>query len=329
MAPVADSSPTVTSVGIRTEQTAPGVGPSGEAFPGRLPTLGGSGQTISLPMKGPSPRVIALLGVGIAVVGIATGGVIAWRARTRTTQGSTQIPETAVALVETPQLLRNTDGGAAEQTERLSGGALSITPIQGPRTTTGTNPSSRHGVGRTSVSGREEGTAPRGTDSDNNESGTTSGRQDRTNNARGTRSNGGNDTTTGGAAGNLGMTAAAGTETGTLRPRGPSIGGYVEGEETDATGRMDPRVFTFVYRHYRSQIASCHSMVSRGQEVVGTMRIRVRLGTDGRVVRTRVLSNTTQNEALANCVQNQIRTWRYPQPEGGEVEFDYNFGFGN
>jgi hypothetical protein len=93
---------------------------------------------------------------------------------------------------------------------------------------------------------------------------------------------------------------------------------------------MDPSVFSYIYRHYRSQISSCHSIVTRnGQEIVGTMRVRVRLGTDGHVTRTRVLSNTTNNDTLSTCVQNAIHTWRYPQPEGGEVEFDYNFGFGN
>jgi outer membrane biosynthesis protein TonB len=85
-----------------------------------------------------------------------------------------------------------------------------------------------------------------------------------------------------------------------------------------------------VYRHYRSQISSCHSSVTRGgQDVSGIIRVRVRIGADGHVVRTRVLENTTRSEPLATCVQNQIRTWRYPAPEGGEVEVDYPLGFGN
>jgi hypothetical protein len=92
---------------------------------------------------------------------------------------------------------------------------------------------------------------------------------------------------------------------------------------------MDPAVFSYVYRHFRSQISACHATAARASEVVGTMRVRVRLGTDGRVVRTQVLSDTTGSQPLAACIQDRIRTWRYPQPEGGEVEFDYNFGFGH
>jgi hypothetical protein len=113
-------------------------------------------------------------------------------------------------------------------------------------------------------------------------------------------------------------------------PRGPSAGGYAEGEATDATGTLSPSAFTFVYRHYRSQISSCHSSVTRGgQDVSGIIRVRVRIGVDGHVVRTRILENSTRNEALATCVQERIRTWRYPAPEGGEVEVDYPLGFGN
>ncbi|MEI8259162.1 MAG: AgmX/PglI C-terminal domain-containing protein, partial [Deltaproteobacteria bacterium] len=75
--------------------------------------------------------------------------------------------------------------------------------------------------------------------------------------------------------------------------------------------------------------SACQSMVTRNTPIVGTMRVRVRLGLDGHVSRTRVMSNSTNNTELATCIQNSIRTWAYPRPEGGEVEFDYNFGFGS
>jgi hypothetical protein len=128
----------------------------------------------------------------------------------------------------------------------------------------------------------------------------------------------------------LAQLAAGGSpQGGFISPHGPSVGGYVQGEATDATGTMDPSVFSYVYRHYRPQVGACQSMVSRNASVVGTMRVRVRLGVDGHVVRTSVLSNTTNNQELATCVQNSIHSWAYPRPEGGEVEFDYNFGFGS
>lgn len=114
--------------------------------------------------------------------------------------------------------------------------------------------------------------------------------------------------------------------------RGPrsSVGGYRMGDETDATGHMeDPHVFTFVYRHYASQIAACHSTASRNRSVSGITVVRVRIGQDGHVSRTRVISDSTHDAELQACVQNAIRTWRYPQPIDGDVEVDYPLRFGS
>jgi hypothetical protein len=92
----------------------------------------------------------------------------------------------------------------------------------------------------------------------------------------------------------------------------------------------DPQAFTFVYRFHRSQIGACHATVTRsGQSVVGRIRVRMRLGTNGHVVRTTVLENTTNNAQLAQCVQDRIRSWAYPAPDGGEVDFEYNLAFGS
>jgi TonB family protein len=114
--------------------------------------------------------------------------------------------------------------------------------------------------------------------------------------------------------------------------RGPrsSVGGYRMGDETDATGHMeDPHVFTFVYRHYASQIAACHSTASRNRSVSGITVVRVRIGQDGHVSRTRVISDSTHDAELQACVQNAIRGWRYPQPIDGDVEVDYPLRFGS
>jgi TonB family protein len=113
--------------------------------------------------------------------------------------------------------------------------------------------------------------------------------------------------------------------------RGPrtSAGGYHAGDETDATGTMDPQAFQYVYRHYQSQIAACWSSASRGHEVSGVTVVRVRVGeADGHVVRTRIVSDSTHDAGLQACVQNAIRGWRYPRPVGGDVEVDYPLRFG-
>jgi hypothetical protein len=49
---------------------------------------------------------------------------------------------------------------------------------------------------------------------------------------------------------------------------------------------------------------------------------------DGHVVRTRIISDSTHDAGLQACVQNAIRGWRYPRPDGGDVEVDYPLRFG-
>jgi TonB family protein len=108
-----------------------------------------------------------------------------------------------------------------------------------------------------------------------------------------------------------------------------SRAGFTEGDSTDATGTMDPQAFRFVYRHNAPQIAACYSSATRTRTVAGVITVRVRIAQSGQVARTRVLSDTTHDPDLARCVQGRIQTWRYPQPEGGEVEVDYPLRFGS
>jgi len=114
------------------------------------------------------------------------------------------------------------------------------------------------------------------------------------------------------------------------RVPGTSSGGVRLGDETDATGRMeDPAAFRFVYNHYRSQIASCYSNATRSSELSGVIVLRVRIGEDGHVRSSRVISDSVHSAPLTQCVQNSVRTWRYPQPQGGDVEVDYPMRFGS
>ena len=112
-------------------------------------------------------------------------------------------------------------------------------------------------------------------------------------------------------------------------PGTPASAGFRPGDETDATGHMDPAAFRFVYQHYHSQIASCYSSATRNTEVSGVIVVRVRVGEDGHVRRTRIISDGIHDATLTRCVQTSIQSWRYPQPEGGDVEVDYPMRFGS
>ena len=311
----------------------------------RMPTMG-TGQSIALPMTGPSRRTMTIAASGIAVAGIAIGALVAMRAlRPRPEAPPLPPSDTTVALVETPHVIGQADGGATGNAAPNTGSGDSRGARVRPRTGTGTGTAAPSTAGNAAgtnsapsggVTGQHtgvvSGTGTHAAATDTTPPTTAHGHTEAPPNTEPAGSG-----ETGTPAGGTAPTAAelaqlantAGTSGSGIAPRGPTVGGYIQGEETDATGTMDPTVFSYVYRHYRPQIAACQSMVTRATPVAGTMRVRVRLGVDGHVSRTTVLSNTTNNAELATCVTTSIHSWAYPRPDGGEVEFDYNFGFGS
>ncbi|MFO0606725.1 MAG: AgmX/PglI C-terminal domain-containing protein [Polyangiales bacterium] len=298
-------------------------------------------------VTGPSRRQLAVAGVGIGLVGVALGAVVAWRS-TRTPPAPPVTPLGPVGLLAEPAAVTGpqtveTDAGTVVAVapspappRGSRGSARAPAPVAptppaphvAPRAPTPapTRPAAQGGSTAPSAPGTTTTRTPSGNtitrDPDGNmvvtgPDGEPLVRVDRTG-------------TGAGADAAVAPSGEPAAENGVIE-RGPrtSQGGFREGDETDATGTMDPAAFSFVYRHYQSQIASCWSSVSRGSTVSGVMVVRVRVAeADGRVSRTRVISDSTHNAALQACVQNNIRTWRYPQPEGGDVEVDYPLRFG-
>lgn len=299
-------------------------------------------------VTGPSRRQMAAAGVVIGLLGVAVGAVAAWR--------STVTPPTPPVTPLGPVgLLADPAAVTASQTEETDAGTVvAVAPAPPGQRARGSAarapaapaapPAARPVARPTTPAARPATPAARGGGSGGGDPGDEPVGGGATTTASGNtiRDDGNGNLVVSGPDGQplvrvdrTGADAAATAplpeaENGVIE-RGPrsSRGGFREGDETDATGTMDPQAFQFVYRHYQSQIASCWSSASRGTEVSGVMVVRVRIAeADGHVSRTRVISDSTRNATLQACVQNNIRTWRYPRPEGGDVEVDYPLRFG-
>lgn len=310
----------------------------------RVPTDHGTGDRIELPMVGPSKRTILamMLGVGLGCLGL--GALAAWRTLG---QSSAQPPITPVGLFGEPTTVSSaepvSDGGVAEapsapeapsrptHAARPTGAAPSParpttvasnahpTPATPTGATTPTTPAANTPAGNTPEPAEPgEPASPTGTAAPSTPTPT------------------GADPTPSTPTGATAPTTAATplpAEPGGVRERVPGTpagSGFRLGDETDATGHMDPAAFRFVYDHYRSQIASCYSNATRNDTPVsGVIVMRVRIGEDGHVRNTRVISDSAHTPALTRCVQTSVQSWRYPRPEGGEVEVDYPMRFGS
>ncbi len=301
-------------------------------------------------VRGPSKRSLALGGLAIAASSLALGAVLAWR-QSRPPEVP---PVTPVGLIGEPAPV------SAPQTEENDAGT--VVPVDPARRAIAA-PARRPATGTANAAAPARPTTPSNPAPARPSTGTTT-----TPRTTGERTASGNtivrdgqgNTTVLGPDGQplvqvTGGPQEASNQTGNAPPsnptqpsnpsqptvpaaengvieRGPrtSSGGYHMGDETDATGTMDPQAFQYVYRHYQSQIAACWQTASRTHDVSGVTVVRVRVAeADGHVSRTRIVSDSTHDAALQACVQNAIRGWRYPRPEGGDVEVDYPLRFGS
>jgi len=314
----------------------------------RVPSLQGTGDRIELPMVGPSKRTLVamLLGVGLGCLGL--GALAAWK-----TLGQNPAPPvTPVGLFGEPTSVTSaepvSDGGVTAEPASPDSPAR---PTRASRPTTTapahTRPTTVASNGRPTPS---QPTAPTGNTAPGNpepdEATPPTGSAATPTPSTPTPSTPTPSTPTGSAATPTSPTGAdpapaspttpsapLPAEPGGVRERVPGTpagSGFRLGDETDATGHMDPAAFRFVYDHYRSQIASCYSNATRNDTPVsGVIVMRVRIGEDGHVRSTRIISDSARTPALTRCVQTSVQSWRYPRPEGGEVEVDYPMRFGS
>jgi TonB family protein len=308
-----------------------------------------TGDRIELPMVGPSKRTVVamMLGVGLGCLGL--GALAAWKTLGRSSELP---PVTPVGLFGEP-----TSVIASEPTTADGGVPAAPTGPSAPTRTghvaarpTGTVPA----PARPTVVASNERSAPTGTTPAAPHRNTSSGNPGTTPDAPPTPA-GATPTPAGATPTPAGTTPTpagatptpAGTtptepaptpatalpaEPGGVRERVPGTpagSGFRLGDETDATGHMDPAAFRFVYNHYQSQIANCYSNASRYEAVSGVIVVRVRIGEDGHVRNTRIISDSAHTPSLTRCVQNSVQSWAYPHPEGGEVEVDYPMRFGS
>jgi hypothetical protein len=91
-------------------------------------------------------------------------------------------------------------------------------------------------------------------------------------------------------------------------------------EEKKCSGRPPPELEEEVMA--RAQFAhSCYDRaLARNASAGGTLRIRLRLGTNGLPCSVAVTENTTQDEELGGCIADTMRTAHYPAPTHGCID---------
>jgi hypothetical protein len=98
----------------------------------------------------------------------------------------------------------------------------------------------------------------------------------------------------------------------------PQVNGYLSAEQINR-----------VVRANQAAIRYCYEVeVQRQPNLRGRVSINWRINLAGAVTSARVASSSLNNASVEGCMTRQIRRWRFPQPDGGEVVVTYPFIFG-
>lgn len=118
---------------------------------------------------------------------------------------------------------------------------------------------------------------------------------------------------------------------------GPGAAGRGRGELSVRVATETPRVSGYlspeqVMRVVRANMAAvryCYeNELARQPSLRGRIVIAWRVNREGRVASPRVGSSTMGNARVEGCIVRQVRNWRFPEPDGGEVDISFPFVFG-
>ncbi|MEM9190167.1 MAG: AgmX/PglI C-terminal domain-containing protein [Myxococcota bacterium] len=95
------------------------------------------------------------------------------------------------------------------------------------------------------------------------------------------------------------------------------------------SGYLSPEQINRVVRANSAAIRYCYEIeVQRQPNLRGRVSIQWRINLQGGVTTARVASSSLGNASVEGCIVRQVRRWRFPQPDGGEVSVTYPFIFG-
>jgi outer membrane biosynthesis protein TonB len=96
------------------------------------------------------------------------------------------------------------------------------------------------------------------------------------------------------------------------------------------SGYLSPEQIMRVVRQNQAAVRYCYeNELQRQPSLRGRIEIRWRIARNGSVSSARVGSSTMHNARVEGCIVRQVRRWRFPQPDGGEVDVNFPFIFGN
>ncbi len=95
------------------------------------------------------------------------------------------------------------------------------------------------------------------------------------------------------------------------------------------SGYLSAEQINRVVRANSAAIRYCYEVeVQRQPNLRGRVTVAWRINLSGAVASARIANSSLGNAGVEGCIVRQVRRWRFPQPDGGEVQVAYPFIFG-
>lgn len=101
------------------------------------------------------------------------------------------------------------------------------------------------------------------------------------------------------------------------------------GEDIGGSGEFDSKLVTALIKQRLSAIKICYeTQLRKNPSLQGKVTVEFTIEQSGTVSKASAAGNTTNDAAVASCVVNTIKSFRFnPGPKGGSVTFSYPFVF--
>ncbi len=92
----------------------------------------------------------------------------------------------------------------------------------------------------------------------------------------------------------------------------------------DVDGSLDPSVIAKEIRSRLGAIKACYEAgLKRNPNIGGKVQLRFEVSSVGKVTSAEIENDTMHDEEVASCITSRVKTWRFPAPAGGSVQFSY------
>ena len=97
--------------------------------------------------------------------------------------------------------------------------------------------------------------------------------------------------------------------------------------KAEVVGSLDKDIIRRIVRAHINEVRSCYNAaLTKDPNVAGKVSIEWTIGADGKVASASVLTNTTNDEPLGQCIAKAVKKWTFPQtPGGGTIKVTYPF----